>query len=166
MSSPRYLTALATAVALVVAQTAFAAPPGVEANRLQQQQLEDNLDLNLQQGMAGRPGDMSPADAQQLDQLQLSQRMQQQQLEQQQLVQQRQQEALQRQGIGPNIGQRDALQQQFATDRQLQMQQFNTEQHQLTNTMKPQTLQPPASAGLVPQMSPGLLPQPPGGLRP
>jgi hypothetical protein len=30
----------------------------------------------------------------------------------------------------------------------------------LMNTIQPQPLQPPMSAGLVPPMSPGLLPQP------
>jgi hypothetical protein len=154
MSSPRFLSALASALALVVAQTAFAAPGFEAANRLQQQQLQDSLELNLQQGMVGRPGNMSPADAQQFNELQLSQRMQQQQLEQQQLVQQRQQ--LQMQRIDPNIGQRNALQQQFATDRELQMQQFDAQQRELTNTMKQQQpLQPPTSPGLL--MQPGQL---------
>jgi hypothetical protein len=159
MSSPRFLAVLATTLALAVAQTAFAAP-GLAANRLQQQQLQDSLDLNLQQSTPGGPAGMSPADAQQLDQLQLSQRMQQQQLEQQQLVQQRQQLQLQR--IDPAMGPRNAVQQQqFAAERQLQLQQFNTQQQQLMNTIKPQPLQPPmSSSGLVPPMSPGLLPQP------
>jgi hypothetical protein len=152
MSFPRFLT-FATALALVFAPTAFAAPGAEAANRLQQEQLQDSLELNLQQSMAGTPGNMSPQNAQQLDQLQLSQRMQQQQLEQQQLVQQQQQLQLQR--IDPGMGERNALQQQFATERELQMQQFNTQQRELTNTMKPQPLQPPASAGLL--LQPGQL---------
>ena len=154
MSFPRFL-AFATALALVVAQTAFAASGAEAANRLQQQQLQDSLELNLQQSMSGKPGNMSPQNAQQLDQLQLSQRMQQQQLEQQQLVQQQQQQQLQLQRIDPGMGERNALQQQFATERELQMQQFNTQQRELTNTMKPQPLQPPASAGLL--LQPGQL---------
>jgi hypothetical protein len=153
MSLPRFLPALATALALVVAQTAFAATGAEAANRLQQQQLQDQLELNQRQSL-GTPGSMSPADAQQLNQLQLSQRMQQQQLEQQQLVQQRQQ--LQMQRIDPNLGQRNALQQQFSTDRELQMQQFDAQQRELTNTMKQQQpLQPPTSPGLL--MQPGQL---------
>jgi hypothetical protein len=151
MSFPRFPIALATALALVVAQTAFAASGIGAANRLQQQQLQDTLDLNLQQSETGRPANMSPADAQQVNELQLRQRMQQQQLEQQQLVQQQQELQLQRQRIGPNINPQDsALQQQFAAERQLQVQQFNNEQSQLMNTIKPQPLQSLGSPGLLP----------------
>jgi hypothetical protein len=153
MSLPRLLTALATALALVVVQTAFAAPGAEAANRLQQQQLQDSLELNLRQGMAGTPSNMSPEDAQQLDQLQLRQRMQQQQLDQQQLVQQQQQLQLQR--IDPGMGQRNALQQQFATERELQNQQFDQEQRQFMNSVKPQPLQLPTSPGLL--LQPGQL---------
>jgi hypothetical protein len=164
MSLPGFRTALATALALVVAQTAFAAPGAVAANRLQQQQLQDRLQLNQRQSVPGRPGNMSPADAQQLDQLQLRQRMQQQQLGQQQLVQQEQQlqqQQVLRPRIDPAIDQRNnALQQQFATERQLQLQQFDTEQRQLMNTIKPQPLQRPASGGLLQPPSLGLLQQP------
>ncbi|HEV7444507.1 MAG TPA: hypothetical protein VGO18_18065, partial [Steroidobacteraceae bacterium] len=73
MSFPRFPIALATALALVVAQTAFAASGIGAANRLQQQQLQDTLDLNLQQSETGRPANMSPADAQQVNELQLRQ---------------------------------------------------------------------------------------------
>src|SRR4051812_1870829 len=110
MSLPRFMTALATALALVLAHTAFAAPGPEAANALQQQQLEDTLELNLQQSTPGTPVNMSPADAQQLNELQLSQHMQQQQLDQQQLMQQ--QLALQPQRIGPNLNGQGALQQQ------------------------------------------------------
>ncbi|MGZ5168794.1 MAG: hypothetical protein ACXWCY_15305 [Burkholderiales bacterium] len=149
MSLQRFPIALATALALVVEQTAFAATGAEAANRLQQQQLQDTLELNLQRGASATPGSMSPANAQQLDELHLTQRMQQQQLEQQQLVQQQQEQQLQR--IDPNINGQAALQQQqFDEQRQLQLQQFNTEQSQLMNTMKPQPLQPPTSSGLLP----------------
>lgn len=149
MSLPRLPTAYAAALALVVAQTAFSAPGPEALNTLQQQQLQDTLELNTLQSSEVPPGTMSPADRQQLDELQLRQRMQQQQLEQQQLVQQRQDLQLHR--IDPiGSGQAALQQQQFAEERQLQMQQFNTEQSQLMNTIKPQPLQPPASPGLLP----------------
>ncbi|MGZ5257157.1 MAG: hypothetical protein ACXWC0_05890 [Burkholderiales bacterium] len=149
MSLQRFPIALATALALVVEQTAFAATGAEAANRLQQQQLQDTLELNLQQGASATAGSMSAANAQQLGELHLTQRMQQQQLEQQQLVQQQQEQQLQR--IDPNINGQAALQQQqFGEQRQLQLQQFNTEQSQLMNTMKPQPLQPPTSSGLLP----------------
>jgi hypothetical protein len=155
MSLPRFIPALATALLLVAAQTASAARAPEAANRLQQQQLQDTLELNGLQSATGRPGGISPADAQQLDQLQSTQRMQQQQLEQRQLLQQQQES--QRRRIEPDINRGGALQQQFSQERQLQMQQFDSEQQQLMNTIRAQPLQPPTSSGLQPQPNGALL---------
>jgi hypothetical protein len=131
---------------LAAVQLASAATGPEARNRLQQQQLQDTLDLNLLQSAPGRAGNMAPADTLRLDQLQLRQRMQQQQLEQRQLSQQRQH--VQRQRIDPTIDHRDVLQQQqFAQERQLQLQQFDMEQRQLLGTIKPQPLQRPAPPG-------------------
>ncbi|MDB5924667.1 MAG: hypothetical protein JWN13_3603 [Betaproteobacteria bacterium] len=142
MSFPRCLFALATVLMLAAVQLASAATGPEARNRLQQQQLHDTLDLNLLQSAPGRPGNMAPADTLRLDQLQLRQRMQQQQLEQQQLSQQ------QLRRIDPTFDHRGALQQQqFAQERQLQVQQFDMEQRQLLGTIKPQPLQRPAPPG-------------------
>jgi hypothetical protein len=142
MSFPRCLFALATVLMLAAVQLASAATGPEARNRLQQQQLQDTLDLNLLQSAPGRPGNMAPADTLRLDQLQLRQRMQQQQLEQQQLSQQ------QLRRIDPTFDHRGALQQQqFAQERQLQVQQFDMEQRQLLGTIKPQPLQRPAPPG-------------------
>jgi hypothetical protein len=141
MSFPRCLFALATVLTLAAVQLSAATGPQAR-NRLQQQQLQDTLDLNLLQSAPGRPGNMAPADTLRLDQLQLRQRMQQQQLEQQQLSQQ------QLRRIDPTFDHRGALQQQqFAQERQLQLQQFDMEQRQLLGTIKPQPLQRPAPPG-------------------
>jgi hypothetical protein len=140
MGFRRSLFALTTALALVTVHAACAATGPEARHKLQQQQLQDTLDLGLLQSAPRSRGDMSPSDRLRLDQLQLRQRMAQQQLEEQQL---------QRERVGPDTTHRNALvqQQQFAQERQRQMQQFDMEQRDLLRTIRPQPLQRPLSAG-------------------
>jgi hypothetical protein len=127
---------------LVLAQFTCAATVSENRHRLQQQQLQDTLELNqIQSGRRSR-ADISPADTLRLDQMQLRQRMEQQQLEQQQV---------QRERLDHGRGGAESLiqQQRFAQERQLQLQQFDTEQRELLRTIKPQPLQRPSSSGVL-----------------
>jgi hypothetical protein len=137
--SSNFSTLLALAL-LACSSISLAATPSAARHRLEQQQLQDTLDLNLRQSGPRSRADLSASDALRLEQLHLRQRMEQSQLEQQQLQLER---------LNRNRDQRDAgrEQQRFAQERQLQIQRFDMEQRELLSTMKPQPLQRPLPDG-------------------
>jgi hypothetical protein len=108
------------------------------------QQHQDALNLNLRQGLSARPYDVSPSDARRLDQLQMRQRMERQLLEQQQL--QRSFETRYDAATLPPDIRHQRLEhdrQTFATERELQAQQFELEQRRLLQSLPRSPLQPP-----------------------
>jgi hypothetical protein len=136
-------------LALLMVVLALPAPAadqrGMAAHRreLHLRQHQDALNLDLRQSL-GRRQDLAPSDARRLDQLQMQQRMERQLLEQQQLqraVQARQDAA----HLPPDIRHQRLEQerQTFATERELQSQQFELEQRQLLQSMPRAPLQPP-----------------------
>ncbi|HEY0337788.1 MAG TPA: hypothetical protein VGC70_10665 [Burkholderiales bacterium] len=141
--SSNFSTLLALAC-LACSSVTLAATPSAARHRLEQQQLQDTLDLNLRQSGARSRADLSTTDALRLDQLQLRQRMEQSQLEQQQM----QLERLNRNHSELNAAREQRL---FAQERQLQIQRFDMEQRELLRTMKPPPLQRPLpDGGLLP----------------
>jgi hypothetical protein len=153
------LTFLRTSLVLaaLAATAAHAASPFASANpaagsaarhRLQIEQQQNALDLNLQQALAARRANLSPADQRRLDQLHLQQRMEQQQLENDQL----QREHLLRNGratLPPGVqdGRLATEREIFAQERQLQLQRFEQEQQRLLGPARPQPLQPTPQPG-------------------
>lgn len=143
----RRLTYLLPILALGLALPADAADQrGMAAHRreLQMQQQQDALNLNLRQSFSARPYDLSPSDARRLDQLQMRQRMERQLLDQQQV--QRSYETRQDAAHLPSDirhQRREHDRQTFATERELQSQQFELEQRQLLQSMPRAPLQPP-----------------------
>jgi hypothetical protein len=138
------LSGILAVVVLLACSTSLAATPSVVRQRLEQQQLQDTLDLNLRQSGPRSRADLSTTDALRLDQLQLRQRMEQSQLEQQQS----QLERLNRNHSELNAAREQRL---FAQERQLQIQRFDMEQRELLQTMKPPPLQRPLpDGGLLP----------------
>jgi len=140
---------LAPVLALALSVPATAADPArgaVQRHQLQIEQQQDALNLNLRQSM-GRRSDLSTADAQRLDQLQMQQRAQQQLLDQQQEQQLQREIQIQRHGgaLSPQI--RDqrltSRRNDFAAERELQMQQFELQQRRLTDQAPRAPLQPP-----------------------
>src|SRR5688572_6991375 len=83
---PRLKTLLFAAGATVLLYAAGASAAGtIDHRRLQVEQQQDALRLDLQQSMRARSHGISPADAHRLNQLQLQQRVEQQQLEMHQI---------------------------------------------------------------------------------
>lgn len=121
---------------------------GDQRRRLQLQQQQDALNLDLQQSMRARRHDLGTADARRLDRLHMQQRLQRQQLEHQQLqadrLNRRDAAALPPPAIDTRIAAQDR---QFALERQLQMQQFDLEQQQLLNAAPRRSLQSPPASG-------------------
>jgi hypothetical protein len=141
---PRLKTLLFAAGATVLLYAAGASVAGtIDHRRLQVEQQQDALRLDLQQSMRARSHGTSPADAHRLNQLQLQQRVEQQQLE----IHQIQREHALRRLPGPSDDafdrrletQRDL----FRTERQLQIQRFELDQQRLLQSARPQPLQPP-----------------------
>ncbi len=146
--APRFKTLLFAAGALVLLHAgADARAAGtIDHRRLQVEQQQDALRLDLQQSMRARRHGISPADAHRLNQLQLQQRVEQQQLE----IHQIQREHALRRLPGPTD---DALERRiemqrglFAAERQLQIQRFELDQQRLLQSARPQPLQPPIGA--------------------
>jgi hypothetical protein len=143
----RHLGYLLPFLALGFALPADAADQrGMAAHRreLQMQQQQDALNLNLRQSFSARPYDLSTSDLRRLDQLQMRQRMERQLLDQQQLQRgfQARQDAAH---LPPEIRHQrlEHERQTFATERELQSQQFELEQRRLLQSMPRAPLQPP-----------------------
>jgi hypothetical protein len=143
--APRLKTLLLAAGALVLlhAPAGASAAGTLDQRRLQVEQQQDALRLDLQQSMRARSHGISPADAHRLNQLQLQQRVEQQQLE----IQQTQRAHALRRLPGPSddaVERRLEMQRDlFATERQLQIQRFELDQQRLLQSARPQPLQPP-----------------------
>ena len=143
----RPIACLLALLASILSLPAPAADPrGMASHRrdLQLQQQQDALNLDLRQGLSARRPDLAPSDARRLEQLQMHQRMEQQLLEQQQLQRsyQTRQDAAH---LPPEIRHQrlDHERRTFATERELQVQQFDLEQRQLIQSMPRAPLQPP-----------------------
>jgi len=140
------IIAIGAAVALAICEAAAAASP-FEAGRrhdLQQEQTRDALQLELQQSMPRGRANLSSTDMQRLEQLQMRQRMDQRQLEQRQFLQRE----LMRNPDEIHTRQQQRL---FRQERQLQLQRFELEQHELLQLTSPRLLQravPPGGLAL------------------